>query len=433
MEQNDNRNSFKKLLDRLQEDSWELELLISGFAIFGLFYSLDPIAHKLLVAHFDNNIVFIGFLVIVHFSLQILIFNLLLHVLLRGLWIGSLGLRYVFGDIDFDKLNYGEQFTRYLKKNIGSFDTYISKLENLCSVIFALTFLLVFYVFSFFVIAFLLMAFTNLVPEWMIGITRVVFALLSVGIVLTFVDFVTQGLLKKNKWVAKVYFPFYWVFSFLTLSFIYRPLVYNLLDNKNGRRISFGLIPFYMIIYVVFHLHYKKSNFVTTESTRLSNGSIAIGRNYQDDIEKREEVFIGDFAIQSKVIVDPFIRLLVPLNDKIEDALVAFNPSLKPEKDRRGLQFQSEISVVTDEKETEDLTEVYLKTFEEKYRFKIDTTTYTTEFVISNVSEELGFESYIGIQDLAEGKHTIEFQSLKRKGSDSLVSICTIPFWHYKK
>jgi len=28
--------AFQKLLEKLQEESWQLELLISGFAIFGL-------------------------------------------------------------------------------------------------------------------------------------------------------------------------------------------------------------------------------------------------------------------------------------------------------------------------------------------------------------------------------------------------------------
>ena len=52
------------------------------------------------------------------------------------------------------------------------------------------------------------------------------------GAFLTFFDLVTAGLLKKKQWVSKIYFPFYWVFSILTLSFLYIPLVYNFLDNK---------------------------------------------------------------------------------------------------------------------------------------------------------------------------------------------------------
>ena len=288
MEQKYKTNAFKKLLDRLQEDSWQLELLISGFAILGLFYALDPITNKLLSAQFNNNGVFVNFFVIVLFSLQILIFNLVLHVLLRGLWIGSLGMRYVFGDIAYDKLNYSDQFRTYLKKNVGSFDSYIGKLEDFCSVVFAITFLLIFYVISFFIVGFTLLAFNIQTPDWMIGIVRFFFALFSIGVLLNFFDFITLGLLKKNKTIAKLFFPFYWGFSILSLSFLYRPLVYNLLDNKLGRRISIILIPFYILIYIGFHLEYQKSNFVTRDAMQASSANIANGRNYLDVIEKNK-------------------------------------------------------------------------------------------------------------------------------------------------
>ena len=72
-----------------------------------------------------------------HKSIHIIL-NLIIHVVLRSLWIGALGLRYISGDIDIEKLNYSKRFTNYLKKKIGSFDDYIEKLEKLCSVIFAI-------------------------------------------------------------------------------------------------------------------------------------------------------------------------------------------------------------------------------------------------------------------------------------------------------
>jgi len=48
MSKNYDKPSFKKLLDKLQEDSWQLELLISGFAIFGLFYAINPLIKQVL-------------------------------------------------------------------------------------------------------------------------------------------------------------------------------------------------------------------------------------------------------------------------------------------------------------------------------------------------------------------------------------------------
>lgn len=434
MEEKYKSNSFKKLLDRLQEDSWQLELLISGFAIFGLFYALKPISYQLNVAQVDNNQVFVNFFIVVYFALQILIFNLLLHVLLRGLWIGSLGMRYVFGEINYNKLNYSEQFTKYLQKNVGSFDAYIGKLENICSVIFALSFLLIFYIFSFFAISFTVLAFQNPVAEWLIFITRIIFGLFALGAFLTFVDFLTQGFLKKNRLISKFYFPFYWVFSFLTLSFLYRPLIYNLLDNKRGKRISFILIPIYILIYVVFHIEYQKSNFITLETTKLSNSIIANGRNYEDFIEKNENLFRGEFVIQSKVISDPYIQIFVPLHSNLEDSLIQFNPLLKPEIDKRGLFFRSKITFSLSEKKASppDFSEEYLKTFQDKYRFSIDNTLLTTNFVIVNNNGMLGFETYVGIKDLAEGKHVINLLKFETKNTNSPSSIHEVPFWYYK-
>ncbi|WP_435413411.1 hypothetical protein, partial [Psychroserpens mesophilus] len=141
-----NNPAFKKLLKRLQEESWQLELIISGFAIFGLFTAVGPISDAANLAQLKQQLALTIVLSIGVVSCAILIFNLLLHVVLRGLWIGTLGLRYVSGDIDYDSLNYSEKFTKYLKKKVGSFDKYVATLENYCSVIFAISFLLIFYV-----------------------------------------------------------------------------------------------------------------------------------------------------------------------------------------------------------------------------------------------------------------------------------------------
>ncbi len=146
MSSNYENPAFKKLLHKLQEESWSLELLISGFAIFGLFTAWEPIQIYLREAQNNQEILkaVVSFVALV--SCGILLFNLLLHVTLRGLWIGALGLRYVSGDIDYDELNYSAKFTNYLKNKIGSFDKYIATLENYCSIIFAISFLLIFYV-----------------------------------------------------------------------------------------------------------------------------------------------------------------------------------------------------------------------------------------------------------------------------------------------
>jgi len=80
---------FKKLLQKLQEESWQLELLISGFAIFGLITAFPWISENVKEALNSQQIYKYVISLVAQISSAILIFNLLLHVLLRGLWIGA--------------------------------------------------------------------------------------------------------------------------------------------------------------------------------------------------------------------------------------------------------------------------------------------------------------------------------------------------------
>ena len=60
----------------------------------------------------------------------ILIFNLVVHVFLRGFWIGAVGLRSVQDKIDIDKLGYSEFFTEKLKRRVPSLDSMLERLDT---------------------------------------------------------------------------------------------------------------------------------------------------------------------------------------------------------------------------------------------------------------------------------------------------------------
>jgi len=83
MEKNNNANLLRKQLDRLQEDSWQLELLVSGFTIFGLFYALDPVCNAFQTALHEGDILKDVYQT-VYVAILILIFNLILHVILAA-------------------------------------------------------------------------------------------------------------------------------------------------------------------------------------------------------------------------------------------------------------------------------------------------------------------------------------------------------------
>ncbi len=438
MSQDYTKPEFKELLKKLQEESWQLELLISGFAIFGLFTAYEPISVAMKEAENSEQAykAVISFIALI--SCSILIFNLLLHVLLRGLWIGALGLRYVSGDINYENLKYSKRFTKYLKKKVGSFDRYIATLENYCSVIFAVSFLLIFYVLAitFTILAIALIAIYIIsnddIPNWLskgIGISLILFIVF--GMFFTLIDFVTLGFLKKKKWISKIYFPVYWVFSFLTLSFLYRPLVYNFLDNKFGRRLSLVLIPFYFLILTITSMKYNQSNYLTISN---SNDIIANNSNYEDLITGSKD-YIQNVAIQSKVITDPFVKVFILFNENIENNIFDFNEGLKPEKDKRGLY--TDIIMINNnimrESKKDSLKREYLKTFNYIYSVEIDTIKFESDFILAKgTKEELGFETYLNAKQLNEGKHLLKVNRLRIiKQDTSKRLVARIPFWYF--
>lgn len=436
MSQDYNTPGFKKLLQKLQEESWQLELLISGFAIFGLFTAFPHILIATKAAQNDGKIYSWIILTVALVSCAILIFNLLLHVVLRGLWIGALGLRYVSGDIDYDELNYSDKFSRYLKKKVGSFDKYIARLEDYCSIIFAISFLLIFYVLAFTFTIIIIVGIAKLFLDndsinktlglW-IGVPLIVF--IVIGTFLSFIDFLTLGWLKKKKWTSKIYFPFYWVFSKITLSFLYRPIVYNFLDNKFGRRVSMALVPIYIIIVIGTSFNYKYSNYF--ENDLNSNDIIANSHNYEDMIE--DAIFIKDVAISSKVVTDNFLKIFMVFDDNFDDYIFQFNPSLKPKEDIRGLNsdivFETNISWT----KQDSLRKSYVKTLNKIFTIRIDSTDYESAFVLGeSLKKQRGFETYLGVKNLSEGKHLLKILRKRLRKKDTIkVYHAQIPFWYF--
>lgn len=445
MKNNHESSVFKDLLDKLQQESWQLELLISGFAIFGLFTSIPQIEQYLLAANFDKRLTETLFWFALKICCWILIFNLLIHVILRGLWIGALGLRYVSGDIDYKELNYSPKFTKFLQKRIGSFDKYIATLENYCSILFAISFLLIFYFLACitFIVSILLIVFFVIDPEVNNGpfettkniIGGILIFFILFGAFLTFIDFITQGFLKKKKWISRFYFPLYRFYSVITFSFLYRPLVYNFLDNKFGRRLSFILVPVFVIVLFSFSLHYRSSNYLSINKSSSQN--YANPNNYEDLLQNNSD-FVKIAAIPSKIITTPYLKVFMLFKQNVENRLFRFNKDLKPIKDLRGLE--SELTFTTGSsqrinyKKRDSLLKIYFKTFNEVHDVYINDKKYSSDFIATtNQNKKLGFETYLNIKKLKEGKHLLKITRKQKRKKDTVkYALVKIPFWHYK-
>ena len=289
----DKKGFFKEWLEQLQQESWQLELLISGLALFGIWESREMVAS---FDHYVDNNVYGGafnqitfwLLFILKVGWRIFFINLLIHVILRGLWIGSIGLRYISGDIEYENLNYSEVATDFLRRRIGTYDDFIERLEWICSVLFAYTFLLFLLFLSmtlFFGVLPVFFQVTGLNPETMgmsIGVIVIIYYFMGI---LVFIDFIALGAFKKikDKTVSKIYLYLFRFYSLITLSFLYRPLLYNFLDNKGTRRLFFFSIPYILILAVGPNL-FSNNNYTYFDSyhSLRSHGQIINDANYED-------------------------------------------------------------------------------------------------------------------------------------------------------
>lgn len=253
------RSAFKEWLEKLQQESWQLELLISGFALLGIleakslvesfasFRELQRGSDSLFSKSF-----YTFFMHLMTIGWRIFFFNLLIHIVTRGLWIGAIGLRYVSSDIDYDYFNYADIFTRFLKRRVGDFDDYIEKLERFASVLFAYTFLL-FFIFLSLILYFSQIGLIVGIAGENHGLTgMLILVFLSFGLI-TFIDFITMGGIKKikEKSLSRIYFVIYRIFGILTLSFLYRPLLYNFWDEKYTRRLFLASIPYIIFLSIL--------------------------------------------------------------------------------------------------------------------------------------------------------------------------------------
>ena len=433
----DKNKSFTKWLEILQQESWQLELLISGFAIFLLAESFEPVRNLddqinvLLSGSAYYGLLYIPYQVILG-AWYVLIINLILHVLLRGLWISTIGLRYVSGDIDFNKLNISPKFDRFLRSKIVSFDLYIQQLEKLCSAVFGFTFLIIFILISggLFVVGIVILAMTiegvstSFGGLWFMVIVPFLLLYLLGGLIY-FLDFITLGWIKRKKGIARFYYPIYRFFSVITLAFIYRPIYYNLLDNKFGRNIVLFLIPYLIGFTLIASLTVNTKAYLPGNRTLQS-----ISNNFYDDTLEDRASYSA--SISSKFVKNGFAQLFLPYVSRNDDKVIeAICPDLKPAK--TGVFFFGNNDPLRNNMNADLALDCHSQ------RFKI----YVNDTLLNNLKyrfhehptrKNIGLLTVLDVGYLSRGEHAIKvdvkiLQSSNGKDTLFFNESVVIPFW----
>lgn len=233
-EKTERTNPTPKWMKKLQNESWQAEILISGGAFVALLSILESAFGFFSFLVFSTRIrgeILSMFSVLIFYGCLFLLFGFFIHLIFRGYWIGLIGLNSVFPNgISKERLAMKGRFSNLIGEasNVNA----ILKLDDLCGQIFALTFLIFFSLSSFilYIIFMMLSIYGFTILEWKLAgkIFQITFLLMGL---ISLIDFFTFGRLKKINWLARLYYPLHYAISLITLSFLYRRLYYSLASN----------------------------------------------------------------------------------------------------------------------------------------------------------------------------------------------------------
>ncbi|NBC57645.1 MAG: hypothetical protein GVY05_05090 [Bacteroidetes bacterium] len=393
----DENTEKKTWLKRLQYDSWEPEILISGIVIYGLFkifpyldefqLYLENYASDFFRGSVDDNII-----ALIKVSLVWLIFGFIAHLFLRSFWVAYIGLSYVYkNDIDYKRLKYDKIYFRKLK-NQKSITTNIEKLERICSTIFSISILFFMnflgLIFCIAVIGFGVYLWLQVFPDK--SDFSVFNYILQVVLILSVIDYLSSGLLKRIPYFKKIYYPIYKIVSVLTLSPLYRKIYYTFITNHSKWKVFLFLTLFTGITFLA----------VITMRTGLGNGIQLRPMAYADYVmspqfylDEAKDKNSKSFWIPSQKISSQTLEVFVVHTPAFEET------NIKPLCD-----FDKKVN-----NDSLDINAIRINCLKEFYELRLDDQRVNSDafYTKSYQTKQDGLKYFIPIDSLNSGRHSL--------------------------
>lgn len=348
----DHPQSNSHWLQRLKDESWEAELLVSAIAIFGsfqLFALIDWLTERSIDLLNPNQYTvayFIVFLALLGVSILVAMF--IIHFLLRSYWIGLIGLNSVFPDYSLEDSAYSKIYTEKMLAILPKLSDTIHVVDELCSVIFSAAFcgLLVYAYTIVPVSAYLAFynTFLNTLPQWLllapaviVGLVLIVSSLLS--------TIANNQRLRNSQPFQTAHFQITKLSSLIFFGPVYKIVLQVTMifasNFKKKKHISYLVVSFGCVgvVLAVFKISYSNIEYLIDKSRFLQPASAKASLYRENNLTSS---FIVNPEIPSELISDSILPLFIPVfnhekriheqvcgaKDKPDDALP------KPEKRR---------------------------------------------------------------------------------------------------
>jgi hypothetical protein len=412
-------------LKKLQLNSWEPEILLSGIVLYGMFKTpelLDQL-YLFVQANLSDGVNDLNnFISLLKVAIYWLIFGLILHLISRGIWVGVVGLSFTFPKgIDHNNLKLSPKFKKRMEL-IPSMHRIIISLEKICSSLFSVSFMLFMcmvggYFYFLVMLIVPLFSFVYFFNDGSFGdinhpiAIAYIISIVVLGLFALF-DFLTLGWVKRFKWFSRLYYPIYRFIGFITLASLYRPIYYSIISNLSKWKISLFLFLFvFTSLYALNNTDFdnRGENFSQIELWSERANVTAFTGHYDD---QNADHFSMQAHIQSDIIRGNTLRLFVVLRADNEKSI------------RKNCNYDSLIQAADTARAIVDL-----QCLETYYRVSINDSILQDipwKFHYKSSTKQRGILTWINIRNLSEGIHELK---LDGAGESRFRNFATIPFY----
>ena len=430
-------------LRELTTQSWNLELAISGVAMFAILQLPDLLESAFSYIRFNymtqtNGVA--ALLPSMVYSLMratchVLFAAFLANFIMRAFWVGLVGLLAVFpSGIQYDRIPFSTPYAQQrLADELGPLDRYILWLDKRCNIVFALAFQFVFFLII-------------IASVYMVGLGIYLFVKPSVPAEIWYWIKIALGILVAVFYIAII------VLSQKRIKETPRGTQLNYQLTKAGQMMLMGMYKhtsyvsntfysnirpgklfqtaaiFMVVFFVVFILEYTVDQSRNGGRASLFNKrhlySTRIDSLYIEpatyDNQRPEGAFIDGASIQSDVVREPYLRLFIAYPKALDTLLTrvapepAWNDTLSIQEYRRQQATWS------------------LQQISRLIRITVNDSVYTQPelfFTKAGPHEQRGWQTVLVPGNLKTGRNRLRvaLQDPRKKAADELVAI---PFWY---
>jgi hypothetical protein len=318
----------------LRNRNWELELLISGAVFFSLFQLPSLFQSMYEDAFIQGGVTAIAFLYAKAVS-YVLIANLGGHFILRGYWVGLMGLASVFPQgIIWEKLKLGTEQREFLKRRIDSLTNLAASVDGICRMIFGFTFMLLLLMVGGSVVygvagvvSLMVSALLPSVPMLTIGAVVTTILLLPIFAVAIYTTLTKRPAFKPSARLHDVMMRLMAYGHTITLGQLHAPILYTLNSNITRWKMTTIFLAFYCVLVFAplaeMLLHNDRAIFFPDEDSPFTMES-AFYENFRSQEGSAVDRALFRYpSIQSDVITDKYIRLFLPYRTSDNDSIRA--------------------------------------------------------------------------------------------------------------